>query len=110
VCGIAWDFCVGETALDAKKLGYNVFFIEDATAAVFPPNSKSNDQGTVGVMNAKLREANVDFTNSRLIRKRSNENDTDGFSNSKKPKTTAKSKKNKKKKKNKKRKLKMKNL
>lgn len=35
VCvGLAYDFCVGSTAIDAAKLGYRVFVAEDATRAV----------------------------------------------------------------------------
>ena len=34
VCGLAFDFCVGSTALDAKKLGYEVSIIEEATKSV----------------------------------------------------------------------------
>lgn len=31
VVGLAYDFCVKHTALDAVKLGYKTFVIEDAT-------------------------------------------------------------------------------
>jgi nicotinamidase/pyrazinamidase len=34
VCGLAYDYCVGSTALDAKALGYNVRVIKPATASV----------------------------------------------------------------------------
>lgn len=34
VCGLATDYCVKSTALDAKKLGFNVFVIEDAIKGV----------------------------------------------------------------------------
>lgn len=27
ICGLAFDFCVGSTALDAKKLGYDVTIV-----------------------------------------------------------------------------------
>jgi nicotinamidase-related amidase len=33
---LAYDFCVGKTALDAKKLGFNVSVIRDATKSVSP--------------------------------------------------------------------------
>lgn len=36
VCGLAFDFCVGSTALDAKKLGYKVTVIKEATKSVSP--------------------------------------------------------------------------
>jgi nicotinamidase/pyrazinamidase len=34
VCGLATDYCVNATALDAIGLGYETFFLEDAVAAV----------------------------------------------------------------------------
>ena len=34
VCGLATDFCVKFTALDAKELGYNTFLFKKATKAV----------------------------------------------------------------------------
>jgi nicotinamidase/pyrazinamidase len=34
VCGLATDYCVNATALDAIRLGYETFFLDDAVAAV----------------------------------------------------------------------------
>jgi nicotinamidase/pyrazinamidase len=34
VCGLATDYCVNATALDAIALGYEAFFVDDAVAAV----------------------------------------------------------------------------
>jgi nicotinamidase/pyrazinamidase len=34
VCGLATDFCVAWTALDARSLGYDCWLIEDATRAI----------------------------------------------------------------------------
>jgi nicotinamidase/pyrazinamidase len=34
VCGLATDFCVAWTALDARRLGYETWVIEDATRAI----------------------------------------------------------------------------
>ena len=34
VTGLATDFCVAWTAMDARKLGFEVFVIEDATRAI----------------------------------------------------------------------------
>ena len=34
VCGLATDYCVNATALDAIALGYETYFLEDAVAAV----------------------------------------------------------------------------
>lgn len=33
-CGLATDYCVGSTAVDAAKYGFNTFLIEDAARAV----------------------------------------------------------------------------
>ncbi|KEG05379.1 putative pyrazinamidase/nicotinamidase [Trypanosoma grayi] len=38
VCGLAYDFCVYFTALDALKEKFDVVVLEDATRAVFPQN------------------------------------------------------------------------
>jgi nicotinamidase/pyrazinamidase len=34
VTGLATDFCVAWTAMDARKLGFNVYVIEDATRGI----------------------------------------------------------------------------
>ena len=34
VCGLATDFCVAWTALDARRLGYHTWVVEDATRAI----------------------------------------------------------------------------
>jgi len=34
VCGLAFDFCVGSTALDAQKHGFDTYIFEDATRSV----------------------------------------------------------------------------
>jgi nicotinamidase/pyrazinamidase len=34
VCGLATDYCVNATALDAIRLGYQTWFLDDAVAAV----------------------------------------------------------------------------
>ena len=38
VCGIATDYCVRATALDAARAGFSVRVIEGLTAAVSPDN------------------------------------------------------------------------
>jgi len=44
-----------------------VTFIEDATAAVFPPNSIDNTEGTVGAMNLRMKEVDVIFKKSNQL-------------------------------------------
>jgi nicotinamidase-related amidase len=34
VAGLAFDFCVGSTALDAKRLGFKASIIKEATRSV----------------------------------------------------------------------------
>jgi len=38
--GLAYDYCVGSSALDAKAAGFNVFLVEDLTRGVAPPSTK----------------------------------------------------------------------
>eukprot|EP01069_Polyplicarium_translucidae_P004830 Polyplicarium_translucidae@DN2665_c0_g1_i2.p1 len=39
VCGLAFDYCVAATALDAAKNGLAVTVVEDATAAICPESA-----------------------------------------------------------------------
>jgi nicotinamidase/pyrazinamidase len=59
--GLAFDFCVGWTALDAVALGYEVFIIEDATRSVDMP-------GTVEKMRKDLDAAGVKVIQSAQLR------------------------------------------
>eukprot|EP00040_Diaphanoeca_grandis_P016894 m.87619 g.87619 ORF g.87619 m.87619 type:complete len:279 (+) comp26095_c0_seq2:263-1099(+) len=34
VCGLAYDFCAGDTAIDASRLGFKTYFLEDLTCFV----------------------------------------------------------------------------
>jgi nicotinamidase/pyrazinamidase len=36
LCGLAWDYCVGYSALDGKALGFEVTVIEDAVRGIAP--------------------------------------------------------------------------
>jgi len=58
--GLAFDFCVGFTALDAVKEGFEVFVIEDATRSVALP-------GTVEKMRADLQAAGVKIIQSEHL-------------------------------------------
>jgi len=53
VCGLATDYCVKATALDAKRLGFDVIVITDAIAAV---NLKASDEASAL---AELRAAGI---------------------------------------------------
>ena len=45
VGGLALDYCVDATALDAKKAGFDTYVIRDATRAVFPEQSAGKEEG-----------------------------------------------------------------
>jgi len=34
ICGLAYDFCVGSTAIDSAKNGFNTKIIKDATGEI----------------------------------------------------------------------------
>ena len=53
VCGLATDFCVAWTALDARKLGYKAAVIEDACRAI-------DLQGSLAAAWEKMKKAGVE--------------------------------------------------
>lgn len=57
-CGLAYDFCVGFSALDAVNLGFEAIVLEDLSRAVGLPASTSAP-GSVDHTNACLAQANV---------------------------------------------------
>ncbi len=57
VCGLATDFCVAWTALDARKLGFTVAVIEDACRAI-------DTQGSLAAAWEKMEQAGVMRTQS----------------------------------------------
>jgi nicotinamidase/pyrazinamidase len=58
VWGLAYDFCVGWTALDAAKLGFETYVVRDATRSV-------GLAGSVEKMDADLAAAGVRIAESR---------------------------------------------
>jgi nicotinamidase/pyrazinamidase len=52
VCGLATDFCVAHTALDARGEGFAVFVIEDACRAI-------DANGSLSEALARMRAAEV---------------------------------------------------
>ena len=64
VCGLATDFCVKYTALDALSLGFKTFLIEDASRGV------EINEGDVKKAVAELQAAGVAITKSRNIREK----------------------------------------
>lgn len=45
VAGLALDYCVDATALDARKAGFETYVVSDATRAVFPEQSAEKEAG-----------------------------------------------------------------
>ena len=59
LCGLAWDYCVGYSALDGVSLGFEVNVIEDAVRGI--------DPGSVTAMTERWRHAGVRVTQSDLL-------------------------------------------
>lgn len=59
LCGLAYDFCVGYSALDAVKSGFKVTVVKDACASIAMP--LGNGKSTEDVMDEELKKAGVDF-------------------------------------------------
>jgi nicotinamidase/pyrazinamidase len=57
IVGLAYDFCVKYTALDAKRLGYRVVLVRDCCRGVGLP-------GTMESADAELAAAGVEFENT----------------------------------------------
>ena len=51
VCGLAYDYCVGSTALDGAKNGFKTYVVTDATKSVSAKSAES--------MKARCDEAGV---------------------------------------------------
>jgi len=59
VVGLAFDYCVGHTALDAVKNGYKTFVVTDLTRSVADPSEKS--------MREKLEQAGCKLITSNAL-------------------------------------------
>ena len=59
VTGLALDYCVDATALDARQAGFDTYVIEDATRAVFPEQTATKEAG--------WREADVQIIASDAV-------------------------------------------
>ncbi|MFV1885106.1 MAG: bifunctional nicotinamidase/pyrazinamidase [Balneola sp.] len=61
LCGLATDFCVKWSALDAIKLGYNVTLIQDAVRAINLNNSEA-------LAFQEMKEAGISFISSKDLK------------------------------------------
>ncbi|CEM01470.1 unnamed protein product [Vitrella brassicaformis CCMP3155] len=62
VMGLAMDYCVGSTAVDAANYGFHTYMVEDATAGVA--------KDTMDVMRNNLKEAGVTLLSSTAVQRR----------------------------------------
>lgn len=60
VCGLAFDYCVGMTALDAAACGFNTFVVHDLC--------RSTNSSGQAAMRAKLAGAGVTLVGSDTVR------------------------------------------
>lgn len=60
LCGLAYDFCVGYSAIDGARLGFECHVLEDLSRAVALP-------GTVEKTNVCFADANIQRITSRAI-------------------------------------------
>jgi nicotinamidase/pyrazinamidase len=61
VCGLAYDYCVGFSALDSAEAGFRTFFVQDASRGVSPK--------TVEEMRGKFDPSGVRIISSNQIPK-----------------------------------------
>lgn len=64
--GLAYDFCVGFTSEDARKVGFDSYIVRDATRSVGIPAS-NNYPGSIVAMEQRLARAGVDEVSYRDI-------------------------------------------
>lgn len=62
--GLAYDFCVGFSALDAKKLGFDVVVVKDLTRSIGMPLKEGT---TEDLMDKQLEEAGIDIASSNKL-------------------------------------------
>ncbi len=62
LCGLAYDFCVGFSALDAKAEGFDVIVVKDATRPVAIPTGP--DTSTATAMDQQLKDAGITVIDS----------------------------------------------
>jgi nicotinamidase/pyrazinamidase len=66
LCGLAYDFCVGFSAIDGARLGFECRVLEDLSRAIDLPAS-SGRPGTIEKTNTCFDEANIQRISSRTI-------------------------------------------
>jgi nicotinamidase/pyrazinamidase len=64
VVGLAYDFCVKYTALDAKKLGYDVYVIRDCCRGVNMPGTMDSAEKELAAAGVRVVESLADVSSS----------------------------------------------
>ncbi len=59
LCGLAWDYCVGYSALDGRALGFDITVIEDAVRGIAPE--------TIAAMSKRWQAENIRRSNSDVF-------------------------------------------
>lgn len=59
LCGLAWDYCVGFSALDGKALGFNITVIQDAVRGI--------NEASMAAMTTRWQQAGVHITTSEAL-------------------------------------------
>ncbi len=59
ICGLAYDYCVGETAIDSSKYKFRTYIIKDLTKSYYDETEKA--------MSNKISNLDIEFINSSDI-------------------------------------------
>jgi nicotinamidase/pyrazinamidase len=59
LCGLAWDYCVGYSALDGKQLGFEMTVIEDAVRGIAPETMAAMTKRWDGAGVARVRSSSL---------------------------------------------------
>jgi nicotinamidase/pyrazinamidase len=59
LCGLAWDYCVGYSALDGKRLGFDITVIEDAVRGIAPETMEAMTKRWDGAGVARIRSVAI---------------------------------------------------
>ena len=59
VVGLAYDYCVGMTAEDAAKNGYETYLIMDATRSIAPDTTEKMDKSLEGLGAKKIMSKDI---------------------------------------------------
>ena len=64
VVGLAYDYCVGFTALDAKSCGFTTYVVDDCTRPVMPSSCEAMDKRLAAANVVRLDSSRVPLPSS----------------------------------------------